>query len=798
MRLKKLFGTALFCLLLLCVMASPSLAHAPEEAYGFEFLAGERNGENRQKFYRELYLAAEEFLAAGRDAAPEDGYVIAALDYEALGVDAYTAVEIWKIFFVDHPEYYWLANRATVSANRLNMYVYAEYAAAAERRNTDRALEAGKKLILSAADGLTGDVERAVAIHNRLLEVAVYLYGEDGKTPSDAPFAHNIVGVLTGLGGVCDGYAKAYALLLREAGIPCLFVDGIAEDIGHAWNIARLDGSWYWIDPTWNDREGAADYRYFGPEPALFLQQHAPHTNLGSGAAYLYTLPETAEEALPLTLLYREDQPAGIFGSPAAALAAIQPGEDRWSMRLPARDGASRVWSLPAGKLPAVGLTILSDDRESPTPLVLEGPVTASGELTIENIVLMPAPGELRLSLDMMGHALTFRGHGGGAALYDEADRRVANLRLDATGSTVHLKTESFSWDGDFSAACLNADGGRISFGAGRVEIAELRVLADGLSLYFSDTSDSPVLADVRRVYLGAPCSVSMTSFRKGNAVTFGALTGNYRMAIAMGIGNVENLPALRLERVAGIAVDMTVKTYTEDEYIHPGTGEIEILRESADLTGFDGRLCYAPDMDLAKGSVYFLLADRTVNLSADAMRSEDGYVRVPVTDKLTGTQPMEPEPPVSHEFGDFITLRAATCRKSGEAYRVCRLCGIAEYRLLPMAEHKYGPWRTTTRPTVATTGERRRTCSVCGHGESEEIAMLNPVPTQAAKPTGNPVPSGAAPTPAATPSAPEKPERRLGGWIVWMLIGTCGIVGIGLAAPEAANLLRRRKDTKK
>ena len=163
-----------------------------------------------------------------------------------------------------------------------------------------------------------------------------------------------------------------------------------------------------------------------------------------------------------------------------------------------------------------------------------------------------------------------------------------------------------------------------------------------------------------------------------------------------------------------------------------------------------------------------------------------------------SGTQPMEPEPPVSHEFGDFITLRAATCRKSGEAYRVCRLCGIAEYRLLPMAEHKYGPWRTTTRPTVATTGERRRTCSVCGHGESEEIAMLNPVPTQAAKPTGNPVPSGAAPTPAATPSAPEKPERRLGGWIVWMLIGTCGIVGIGLAAPEAANLLRRRKDTKK
>ena len=53
--------------------------------------------------------------------------------------------------------------------------------------------------------------------------------------------------------GVCDGYAKAYLLMCKKAGIP---VYRVTND-NHAWNAIKLDGQWYYIDCTWDDPIGA-------------------------------------------------------------------------------------------------------------------------------------------------------------------------------------------------------------------------------------------------------------------------------------------------------------------------------------------------------------------------------------------------------------------------------------------------------------------------------------------------------------------------------------------------------------
>lgn len=53
---------------------------------------------------------------------------------------------------------------------------------------------------------------------------------------------------------ICDGYADAYDLLLRSAGITD-FVDGciiFSMNMGHAYNLNRLDGVWSFTDATWN------------------------------------------------------------------------------------------------------------------------------------------------------------------------------------------------------------------------------------------------------------------------------------------------------------------------------------------------------------------------------------------------------------------------------------------------------------------------------------------------------------------------------------------------------------------
>ena len=89
--------------------------------------------------------------------------------------------------------------------------------------------------------GMT-DAQKALALHDFLVNTA--RYEEDGGC--------NVADVLRGGAGCCEAYGAAMCVLLEIAGIPSRFVTGRAKG-PHAWNMARLDGTWYHIDATWDD-----------------------------------------------------------------------------------------------------------------------------------------------------------------------------------------------------------------------------------------------------------------------------------------------------------------------------------------------------------------------------------------------------------------------------------------------------------------------------------------------------------------------------------------------------------------
>lgn len=60
-------------------------------------------------------------------------------------------------------------------------------------------------------------------------------------------------GPLVGGQALCEGYAKAFALLCNKVGIENLFVTGSYNGEDHLWNMVKLDGNWYNIDTTWDD-----------------------------------------------------------------------------------------------------------------------------------------------------------------------------------------------------------------------------------------------------------------------------------------------------------------------------------------------------------------------------------------------------------------------------------------------------------------------------------------------------------------------------------------------------------------
>ncbi len=64
---------------------------------------------------------------------------------------------------------------------------------------------------------------------------------------------------------VCQGYAVAAYRLLRECGIDARIVTGtVTREDGseeyHAWNLVGLDGKYYELDVTWDDRSGSDEY----------------------------------------------------------------------------------------------------------------------------------------------------------------------------------------------------------------------------------------------------------------------------------------------------------------------------------------------------------------------------------------------------------------------------------------------------------------------------------------------------------------------------------------------------------
>lgn len=115
------------------------------------------------------------------------------------------------------------------------------------------------------AEGITGDYETALWLHDWLTYNADY----------DQTYGHyHADGVLCGGYGVCDSYAKAYYLLLKEAGIG---VDRI-NNIDHAWNVVELGGEWYYVDCTWDDNGYGMEHHQYCFVPEEILSVDHPFT----------------------------------------------------------------------------------------------------------------------------------------------------------------------------------------------------------------------------------------------------------------------------------------------------------------------------------------------------------------------------------------------------------------------------------------------------------------------------------------------------------------------------------------
>ena len=106
--------------------------------------------------------------------------------------------------------------------------------------------------ILSGVDDTMTDLEKIMYVHDYLAYTASY----DKSTPLSIE-AFYPYGITVLDQGVCDSYAKTMVMLLTKMGIHSQYI--LSTSMDHSWIMVEVNGSWYQMDPTWDDPTGLAE-----------------------------------------------------------------------------------------------------------------------------------------------------------------------------------------------------------------------------------------------------------------------------------------------------------------------------------------------------------------------------------------------------------------------------------------------------------------------------------------------------------------------------------------------------------
>ena len=201
------------------------------------------------------------------------------------------SIAVMKAVENDHPEYIWWSsntfspgkNGFTVVFNGNNTYYTA---ATLKKRNTKFEFAADTFLKKAGLNDSMTELDKAFTLYQVLIGNVAYNI-EYMDQSAYAAFVDRQA--------VCAGYAKAYTYLLQKSGIQASYVPGEAtagqESGGHAWVLVRIDGQYYYCDPTLDDGGSTPKYNFFMKTDA---EMKGNHTIDDVG----YAFPATAEAAL--------------------------------------------------------------------------------------------------------------------------------------------------------------------------------------------------------------------------------------------------------------------------------------------------------------------------------------------------------------------------------------------------------------------------------------------------------------------------------------------------------------------
>lgn len=223
----------------------------------------------------------------------------------------------YKVLY-DHPVFFYV-NQYNVSHSHQNCEwtLYPEYLYSGNEAKTMIAEmhNTVDKVLYKALEYREDPFKMEMFLHNSVVKSVAYDY--ESLKIKNYHRAHSIAGAFLDKKAVCEGIAKAFKLLCDSVGLPCIVVVGYADNKGeftentlHAWNLVKVCGQWYHVDPTWDvmdltgsdgvHKERHFKFDYFNLTTADISVDHRPKDVIPSCTAhkdnYFYRTGKYAED----------------------------------------------------------------------------------------------------------------------------------------------------------------------------------------------------------------------------------------------------------------------------------------------------------------------------------------------------------------------------------------------------------------------------------------------------------------------------------------------------------------------
>lgn len=254
----------------------------------------------------ETYESADDIAISEFDG--KQYYCGGTVGYGTLGLTDQEIFNVYMSVLYDHPLLYFMNNSIVYDGVDLYLLVGDSFASGNTRQTYADKIKSAIKDFDEVTKDCDSNYSIAKNVHDTIINQVDYAFSEDGVTPKDNIYVHNITGyVAEEKEVVCDGYAKTYQAVMNYLDIDTIFVNGwgvgqgseTSDATAHAWNMVKLgDGSYYFVDVTWDDASDAGiitDYFCIGNE--LYRDHSTLKTDTSESNYFLYDLPDVGYPA---------------------------------------------------------------------------------------------------------------------------------------------------------------------------------------------------------------------------------------------------------------------------------------------------------------------------------------------------------------------------------------------------------------------------------------------------------------------------------------------------------------------